>query len=104
MPSINDIVLTDELIAKYKKRHITDEGTIRSFEYIKAQPDARLQQIIECEGPVSWNDEEVAKLAKELKPDGGFINHNWIISQVGEELYMRDILEEDDWLYLQDKV
>ena len=102
---ISDIVITDELRAKYAERYIRDENTIRSFEYIKALPTERLEKLfVAHQGTILWVDAELQALARELRPDGSYINGNWILGRVGEELYMRDAMDEDDWCDLQDRI
>jgi hypothetical protein len=104
MKTVNDVVITEEIRAKYAKNWITNEGTIRSFEYIKAQTTERLQSLIvyDKKGEVNYKAKALKQFVSELKPDGSYINYNWVIGEIGEELYTRNKMDESKWLHLQE--
>lgn len=79
-------------------------ATKEKVDYIKQLSDDRLEAVISYEpnGQLNWDNPELVKLSLELQPDGSYINFNWILGRVGEELYMRDVMPEEDWMTFQE--
>lgn len=102
MTTVNDVIITDTLRAKYAEQYVHDENTIRCFEHIKNQSTERLQGIIYTNRyGARIRKAAMETFAKEFYPN---TNLNWIAMEVGSELYMRDVLDEDDWVDLQDRL
>lgn len=103
MKNINDIVVTPELRAQYGCGADNDE-TIQCFEYIKAQTSKRLRSLIKFTpaGNISYGNKKLVEFVKELTPNGETINWSWVISNVGEIMYLREDMSDEDYSHLQD--
>lgn len=70
--------------------------------HIQAQTDARLEQVFTDywtpAGRFNYEHPPFKELAAEFRPG----NLSLLMSMMGEEAYMRDVLPEDDWLRIQD--
>lgn len=102
MPYLSDQYVIPE--DQYDNGNI--KGTLQSHQWLahtKAQSDARLKTIFTDfwapDGRFNYDKPEFEALAAEFSPG----NLTMLMLLIAEEAYMRDILDEEDFLDLQDE-
>jgi hypothetical protein len=77
---------------------------VQMRKHIKAQTDDRLREIFTdfygTDGRFNHDLPAWREFAQECQ---GIFNHTMLMLEVAEEAYMRDVLDEDDFIRLQDE-